>query len=220
MVARGLRSTACRRPDHGRLSALSGSTMNSADHVRSILTVVRDPASVVSRLAGLARPGRARLVQLERPTGRTSWTRRARSGCLWCQMVRRVSACPPGGPGPGLEVLAAGGTIRVQGRRSWPPEAPDAPRPLTWKWLTSASEGSRPTFEARSPVVWTRQVRFGSRAKAPSPLRRGVRCCPKSCRRCSPFSPDRSCGSSSCVGRAGKTFRRLPLPSPGIATSW
>src|SRR4051812_41100033 len=37
-----------------------------------------------SRRASFARPGRARLVQVERPAGRTTWTRRARSGCLRC----------------------------------------------------------------------------------------------------------------------------------------
>ena len=37
-----------------------------------------------SRRAGFARSGRVDLVQVEGATGRTTWTRSTRSGCLWC----------------------------------------------------------------------------------------------------------------------------------------
>jgi len=42
----------------------------------------------------LSRPGRARLVQVERPTGRTTWTRRARSGGLWCAIGEPPAGLP------------------------------------------------------------------------------------------------------------------------------
>ena len=68
------------------------------------------------RPAGPRPPG-----QVERPTGRTTWTRRARSGCLWCAAGERVRLGipePPGSragspgrrrPGPGRR---AGGPAR------------------------------------------------------------------------------------------------------------
>jgi hypothetical protein len=62
------------------------------------------------RRAGFARPGRACLVKVERPTGRTTWTRQARSGCLWCAAGGSGSAGLPG-------------LARVQGRVALPPEA-------------------------------------------------------------------------------------------------
>ena len=69
-----------------------------------------------SRRAGFALPGRARLVQVERPAGRTTWTRRAWSGCLrWATGSPRTEAGIPERPGPGLEALAAGGWSRVVG---------------------------------------------------------------------------------------------------------
>jgi hypothetical protein len=43
-----------------------------------------------SRRAGLPRPGPACPVQVELPTGRTTWTGQAGSGCLWCVM----GSCP------------------------------------------------------------------------------------------------------------------------------
>jgi hypothetical protein len=61
------------------------------------------PAVPASRRASFARPGRVRLVQVERPTGRTTWTRRTRSGCL---RVCDGSRCSAGHPG----------VARVQGR--------------------------------------------------------------------------------------------------------
>jgi hypothetical protein len=75
--------------------------------------------------AGIARPGRARLVQVERPTG-TTWTRRAGSGCLRCaagspraeagipeRPVSRAGSPGRRRPSPGRrpEALPAGGTI-------------------------------------------------------------------------------------------------------------
>jgi hypothetical protein len=74
-----------------------------------------------SRRASPARPGRACLVQVERPTGRTTWTRQARSGCLRCVMGspgRGVGI--PEQPGPGRVALAAGGWIRVVGPEALP----------------------------------------------------------------------------------------------------
>jgi hypothetical protein len=47
--------------------------------------------SVASRRAWVAVPGGVRLVQVERPTGRTTWTRRARSGWLWRGLRTRVT---------------------------------------------------------------------------------------------------------------------------------
>lgn len=80
--------------------------------------------------AGSSLPGRACRVQLERPTGRTSWTRQARSGGLWCVEGGHCGAGPcfpessrsragsPGrrrpSPGAGLEVLPAGGVSRCR----------------------------------------------------------------------------------------------------------
>jgi hypothetical protein len=63
-----------------------------------------------SRRASFARPGRACLVQVERPTGRTTWTSSARSGGLRCVM---------GSPHAGRASQSA----RVQGGTPWPPEA-------------------------------------------------------------------------------------------------
>jgi hypothetical protein len=74
-----------------------------------------------SRRAGFAQPGRGRRVQAERPTGRTAWTRRARSGRLRCAAGGRW---PPTGiperPGPGRVALAAGGYPRVVGPEALP----------------------------------------------------------------------------------------------------
>ena len=77
---------------------------------------------VASRRASFARPGRACLVQVERPAGRTTWTRQARSGGLRCAMGHRDPAIPerprvqgrsPGRRRPsrvvGPEALPAGG---------------------------------------------------------------------------------------------------------------
>jgi hypothetical protein len=73
-----------------------------------------------SRRASFARPGRARLVQVERPTGRTTWTRRARSGCLWCAMGRRAFAGIPEPPWSRGGAPAAGGHLRVVGPEALP----------------------------------------------------------------------------------------------------
>lgn len=55
----------------------------------------RNGRSRASRRAGFAPPGRARPVQVERPTGRTTRTRRARSGCLWCAAGERCAQRRP-----------------------------------------------------------------------------------------------------------------------------
>jgi hypothetical protein len=76
-----------------------------------------------SRRAGFALPGRARLVQVERPAGRTTWTRRAWSGCLRCAAGSpRAEAGIPERPGPGRDALAAGGHLRVVGPEALPAE--------------------------------------------------------------------------------------------------
>ena len=66
-------------------------------------------AGVASRRASSAQPGRVCLVQVERPAGRTTWTRQTRSGCLRCAMGWRDPAIPE--------------QPRVQGREPRPPEA-------------------------------------------------------------------------------------------------
>src|SRR4051794_22797040 len=53
-----------------------------------------------SRRAGVARSCRAELVQVERPTGRTTWTSSARCGCLRWAMGRPGQAGIPECPGP------------------------------------------------------------------------------------------------------------------------
>ena len=72
-----------------------------------------------SRRASFARPGRACLVQVERPTGRTTWTRQARSGCLRGAMGYRGGAIPER-PGSGGGAPAAGGPVRVVGPEALP----------------------------------------------------------------------------------------------------
>ena len=57
--------------------------------------------------------------RLERPAGRTTWTRWARSGGLWCAIGER-SAGFPERRGPGQVALAAGGRIRVVGPEALP----------------------------------------------------------------------------------------------------
>ena len=76
--------------------------------------------SLASRRAGPARPGRARLVQVERPTGRTTWTRRAWSGCLWCAAGQRRGWASRSCAGPGRVALAAGGRSPVVGPEALP----------------------------------------------------------------------------------------------------
>jgi hypothetical protein len=73
-----------------------------------------------SRRASFAQPGRARLVQVERPTGRTTWTRRARSGCLRCATGRGSGPGIPESPGSRGGAPAAGGIVRVVGPEALP----------------------------------------------------------------------------------------------------
>jgi len=113
------------RPDHVPTGTLGGSRSwwLRRESVKQTLTAeagrVREVAA--SRLAGFARPGRAWVVKVERPAGRTTFATQARSGGLWRQMASRPSTMwPPGGPGPGRVVLAAGGRIRVVGPEALP----------------------------------------------------------------------------------------------------
>src|SRR4051812_39693020 len=58
-------------------------------------------AVAASRRTSFARPGRARVGKVERPTGRTTFPTRARSGCLRCAMGGRAWLGIPESPGPG-----------------------------------------------------------------------------------------------------------------------
>jgi hypothetical protein len=64
--------------------------------------------------------GRVRLVQVERPAGRTTWTRRARSSCLRCATGSRRGLGHPGAPGSRGGAPAAGGVPRVVGPEALP----------------------------------------------------------------------------------------------------
>jgi hypothetical protein len=91
-----------------------------------------------SRRASFARPGRACLVQVERLTSRTTWTRQARSGCLRCAMGCRGTGIPER-RGSWGGAPAAGGPVRVVG-----PEAlPAGGHPLVV--ACSNGRGTRPT---------------------------------------------------------------------------
>jgi hypothetical protein len=82
----------------------------------------RGPVSVgvASRRAGIAPPDRGCPVQVERPTGRTTWTGQTRSGRLRCVTGCRSQWASQSSPGPGRVALAAGGFPRVQGREVLP----------------------------------------------------------------------------------------------------
>ncbi len=120
-------------------------------------------AAGASRRASLARPGRARLVQVERPTGRTTWTRRARSGCLRCAMGR--------GAGPGIPELpgfvggapAAGGRVRVVGPEALPA---GGVYPLVHLLLCGSIE-SRLLQEQDQPYPWRRQEKLPKVPRCP-----------------------------------------------------
>jgi hypothetical protein len=110
----------------GTRQSLEAKIPRSSPHTAPAFEKVGQPPPVpASRRASFARPGRVRLVQVERPTGRTTWTRRARSGCLRCAMGCRVRTSQSDG-GPGAEHPAAGGPARVVGAEALP-----AGRPLT-----------------------------------------------------------------------------------------
>jgi hypothetical protein len=71
----------------GPRRSLKARIPRSSPHTAPTRSVVGHRCAVAaSRRASFARPGRARLVQVERLTSRTTWTRRARSGCLRCAM--------------------------------------------------------------------------------------------------------------------------------------
>jgi hypothetical protein len=114
----GVRSRALRQ----RYSALSRHICSVSCPLRRLMGggqarrtfIGHHAANWASRRAGVARPGRARPVQVERPAGRTTWTGRARSGCLRCAAGSRGRAAGiPQRPGPGRDALAAGGGLRV-----------------------------------------------------------------------------------------------------------
>ena len=69
----------------------------------------------------LARPGRARVGKVERPTGPTTFPTRARSGCLRCAMGHGARPGIPESPGSRGGVPAAGGPC--PGRRAGGPAA-------------------------------------------------------------------------------------------------
>jgi hypothetical protein len=100
------------------------------------------PAGPASRRAGFARPGRVRLVQVERPAGRTTWTRRARSCCLRCAMGRDARPDIPESPRSRGGAPAARGRVRIGG----PETLPAGGRRVRYLSLTSLLAGS-----ARSP---------------------------------------------------------------------
>jgi hypothetical protein len=77
-------------------------------------------AVAASHRASFALPGRACLVQVERPTGRTTWTRQARSGCLRCAMGRGAGPGIPESSGSEGGAPAAGGPVRVVGPEALP----------------------------------------------------------------------------------------------------
>jgi hypothetical protein len=85
----------------------------SSPHTAPAFDKVGQPPLVpASRRASFARPGRACLVQVERLTSRTTWTRQARSGCLRCAMGCRGADIPER-RGTGGGAPAAGGPVRV-----------------------------------------------------------------------------------------------------------
>jgi hypothetical protein len=86
----------------------------------SLIILVRSCYSA-SRHAGFALPGGLRLVQVERPAGRMTRTRRAWSGRLRCAAGRRgLDAGIPERPNPGRAAPAAGGRLPVVGPGALP----------------------------------------------------------------------------------------------------
>ena len=104
-------------PRHRRSRVPISARVGFSSARKSVSTAV-----LASRRAGLPRPGRVRPVQVERPTGRTTWTGRARSGCLWCATgsPASFSHLPGAARVPGRVALAAGGLIRVVGPEALP----------------------------------------------------------------------------------------------------
>ena len=78
------------------------------------------PHPPASRRATSVVPGRAQVVKVERPTGRTTFATWARSGWLWCAAGLRIGGASRSRPGPGQVALAAGGRIRVVGPEALP----------------------------------------------------------------------------------------------------
>jgi hypothetical protein len=118
----------------------------------------RRPPVRASRRASFARPGRARVGKVERPTGRTTFPTRPWSGGLRCASGR-LSAGIPERPGPGRAALAAGGRLRVVGPEALPAGGTDRgyacrrnnQRGLTPPCLSTCSHRSRGWYEPGTP---------------------------------------------------------------------
>jgi hypothetical protein len=127
-----------------------------------------------SRRAGFARSGRARRVQVERPAGRTTWTRRARSGCLRCA-AGSPGAGIPKRPGPGRVALAAGGYSRVVGPEALPAGgrvvAAVTPRPAFSGWLATVGDSA----SGRKLIIRGRLRRAGCPCRGTCPAQCRVR---------------------------------------------
>ena len=113
----------------GAWVAIGLSRVQSRSFSRSALISlpVRGPSlglslACASRRAGFALPGRVCPVQVERPTGRTTWTRQTRSGRLWCATgsQRAAAGHPRVARVQGRGALAAGGHPRVVGPEALP----------------------------------------------------------------------------------------------------
>jgi hypothetical protein len=123
-------------------------------------TVATRSAGVASRRASFARPGRARVGKVERPTGRTTFPTRARSGCLWCAAGRGDRLGIPESPGSVGGAPAAGGPVRVVGPEVLPAGGPTVRPPAASAIISRWSMGGR--CGARQSPGWTRTGRDGS----------------------------------------------------------
>jgi hypothetical protein len=113
---------------------LARSAPSSLQHEWTLMALV----ALASRRAGPPLPGRACPVQVERPTGRTTWTGQARSGGLRCAAGDRsaVARHPRVARVHGPEALPAGGHSRVHG-----PEALPAGGKVSGYWTASSTSG-------------------------------------------------------------------------------
>ena len=141
-------------------------------------------AGEASRRAGSALPGRADLVQVERPTGRTTWTRSARSGGLRCAMGGRWQAGHPGVvEGSGRVAPAAGGHLRVVGPEALPAGGRSPygrrrsfQRGLTPPWCSTCSHISRGRYAPSTP--WPTAFQNGRESRrCPLPVYQAVPGC-------------------------------------------
>jgi hypothetical protein len=109
-------------------------------------TTAARSAGEASRRASFARPGRARVGKVERPTGRTTFPTRARSGCLRCATGRGARLGIPEPPGSRGEAPAAGGPFRVVGLEALPAGG-------TSGWRTDDAELTTPSVSTRSGLA-------------------------------------------------------------------